>query len=150
VIDATPSDYRPPAGIRVVVVALIVRPRRPALFVSEFPTAPGSGCTGRAAGGIDFGETSAVALRREFAEEFATQIEVGPRLAVWENIFAFNDAPGQEWIAVHEASFCDERFLTDGRWPVRDAPTDIGVWQPLTGAHGIPLFPEGLLDLVTP
>ena len=149
-IDATPSDYRPPAGIRVVVVALIVRPRRPALFVSEFSDRTGQRLHRPCGGGIEFGETSAVALRREFAEEFATQIEVGPRLAVWENIFAFNDAPGQEWIAVHEASFCDERFLTDGRWPVRDAPTDIGVWRPLTGAHGIPLYPEGLLDLVTP
>ncbi len=50
---------------------------------------------------------------------------------------------------VHESSFVDDHFLTDGRWTVRDAPTDIGVWRPLTGVNGIPLYPEGLLDLVT-
>ncbi|MGI8946774.1 MAG: hypothetical protein ACR2FV_02090 [Ornithinimicrobium sp.] len=31
--EATPTDYRPPPRIRVVVVALIVHPHRPAIFV---------------------------------------------------------------------------------------------------------------------
>lgn len=70
-------------------------------------------------------------------------------MAVWENLFTFSDAPGHEWIIVHEASFVDDHFLIDGRWAVRDAPTDIGVWRPLTGVDGIPLYPEGLLGLVT-
>ncbi len=99
-------------------------------------------------GGIEFGETSREALHREFAEEFDTVIDVGPRLAVWENLFTFNDAPGHEWIVVHEASFRDERFLDDARWPVADAPTDVGVWRSLAGAHGIPLCPDGLETLV--
>lgn len=90
------------------------------------------------------------ALQREFAEEFDTVIDVGPRLAVWENLFTFNDAPGHEWVVIHEASFVESRFLADGRWPVLDAPTDVGVWRPLTGAGGIPLYPEGLETLVRP
>lgn len=146
--QAAPTDYRPPARIRVVVVALIVHPRRRALFVSEFADRSGRLLHRPCGGGIEFGETSSEALRREFDEEFGTVIDVGPRLAVWENLFTFNDTPGHEWIVVHEARFRDERFLPDGRWPVLDAPTDVGVWRPLAGMPGIPLCPAGLETLV--
>lgn len=147
-VEAVPTDYRPPSRIRVVVVALILHPDRPAIFVGEFADRAGHVQHRPCGGGIEFGETAGEALHREFVEEFDTVVDVGPRLAVWENIFTFNDTPGHEWVVIHEARFRDERYLEDGRWPVRDAPTDVGVWRPLAGVHGIPLYPVGLMTLV--
>lgn len=146
-VSASPSDYRPPARPRVVVVGLVRHPTRAAVLVSEFAEASGALHHRPVGGGIEFGETSAQALHREFAEELAVEVEVGPRLAVIESLFTFNGAPGHEWVVVHAARLLDDAYLADGRWVVRDAPTDIAVWRPLTGARGIPLHPPGFAEL---
>lgn len=142
--EARPSDYAPPGRIRVLALALIRHPRTGAHLMTEFvdPGRDGLVIHRPPGGGIEFGETAQEALRREMLEEFAAEVEVGPRLAVLENLFTFNGVPGHEWVAVHEARLLDDRLLGEGPFRVLDAPTDVAVWRPLRG--------EGLPTLVPP
>ncbi|WP_131105666.1 NUDIX domain-containing protein [Ornithinimicrobium sufpigmenti] len=148
---AQPSDYVPPGRIRVLALALVRHPQTGAYLMTEFiDSARGLVLHRPPGGGIEFGETAQEALRREMREEFATEVEVGERLAVIESLFTFNGAPGHEWAVVHAARLCDDRLLGEGPFPVLDAPTDVGVWRPW-GGPGLPtLVPPGLADLLDP
>ncbi len=61
-------------------------------------------------GGIDFGETSKEALRREMREEFDAEISNVQFLEVAENIFSFNEQKGHEIIFLFEGNFSDKNF----------------------------------------
>lgn len=58
-------------------------------------------------GGIEFGETSLIALRREFKEELDVELTACKLLGVVENIFSFDGLTCHEIIFVYEASFLD-------------------------------------------
>ena len=58
-------------------------------------------------GGIEFGETSLEALRREFREELNVELTDCKLLGVLENLFTFDGLTGHEIIFVYEASFLD-------------------------------------------
>lgn len=47
-------------------------------------------------GGIEFGETAAEALHREFMEELGVEIDSVEPLGVFENIFTYKGEPGHE------------------------------------------------------
>ncbi|WP_281965488.1 NUDIX domain-containing protein [Serinicoccus marinus] len=146
---ASASDYLPPTHIRVLSLALIRHPGTGALFVTEYLDPARDETLHRpAGGGIEFGETSEQALRREFREEFGAELEVGERLGVIENIFVFNGRPGHEYIVVHDATFTDRAMLGAGPFPVLDAPSDVGVWRPATGVDLPRLVPDALADLL--
>ena len=59
-------------------------------------------------GGIEFGETSAETIKREFMEELGVEVEVQERLDVEENIFTFNGNQGHEIVFLYNAKFKDE------------------------------------------
>lgn len=61
-------------------------------------------------GGIDFGETSAEAARREVMEEIGAEIHSLQLLGVLENIFIFNGTPGHEIVFVYEAGLVDKNL----------------------------------------
>lgn len=52
-------------------------------------------------GGIDFGESSVNALRREIREELGLEILKPELLSIFENIFTFNGKPGHEIIFLY-------------------------------------------------
>ncbi|OLF54455.1 NUDIX hydrolase [Pseudomonas chlororaphis] len=103
-------------------------------------------------GGIDFGETSAAAARREVLEEIGAHIHGIERLGVLENLFVFDGTPGHEIVFIHEAQFVDPRFYaaselegveTNGqRFAVR--------WVSLQQIRDqrLKVYPHGLLDLL--
>ncbi|MDJ0726146.1 MAG: NUDIX hydrolase [Prochloraceae cyanobacterium] len=61
-------------------------------------------------GGVDFGETSLDALKREFIEEINAEITNIKYLDCLENIFVFNGSPGHEIIQLYQCDFVDRKF----------------------------------------
>ena len=64
-------------------------------------------------GGIEFGETAAEALQREFKEEIGVEISVGKKLGVYENIFTFGNQKGHEVMILHAATLPSEYMQKD-------------------------------------
>jgi 8-oxo-dGTP pyrophosphatase MutT (NUDIX family) len=103
-------------------------------------------------GAIEFGETSAAALQREIREEIRAEITDTRYLGMLENIFVFNGQPGHEIVLVFDAKFVEQGLysqslitgIEDDRFPVR------AIWRKLDAddQKGIPLYPEGLCELV--
>lgn len=98
-----------PGEIRVLALGLIRDGNR--IFVSEgydpvkqltFYRAMG--------GGVDFGETSLEALKREFQEEIQAELTNIRYLGCLENIFTFNGQSGHEIIQLFESDFVDPKF----------------------------------------
>jgi 8-oxo-dGTP pyrophosphatase MutT (NUDIX family) len=102
-------------------------------------------------GGVEFGEHSLTALRREMQEEIGAEIKNARLLGTLENFFVYNRLPGHEIVQIYEAEFVDESFYTRAEFTVTEGSL-IGkaVWMSLGDFQdGVtPLVPEGLLALV--
>jgi 8-oxo-dGTP pyrophosphatase MutT (NUDIX family) len=61
-------------------------------------------------GGIDFGESSYDALKREFIEELQAELTNIKYLGCIENLFMFNGQPGHEIIQLYQCDFVDSKF----------------------------------------
>ncbi len=58
-------------------------------------------------GGVDFGETSEAALRREFLEEIQAEVTNIRHLGFAESLFTYNGKPGHEWIQSYQCDLVD-------------------------------------------
>ena len=61
-------------------------------------------------GGVDFGETSFEALKREFKEEIQAELTNIHYLGCIENLFTFNGKQGHEILQVYQCDFVDPKF----------------------------------------
>lgn len=61
-------------------------------------------------GGIEFGETSFEALKREFQEEIQADLANIHYAGCIENFFTFNGVPGHELIQLYQCDFVDRKF----------------------------------------
>lgn len=61
-------------------------------------------------GGIDFGESSVDALKREFQEELGADLKNVTLLDCIENIFTLNGKPGHEVVFLYQCDFVDAAF----------------------------------------
>ena len=103
-------------------------------------------------GGIEFGESSADALRREICEELGTEIEDLKLLGVLENPFVYDDARGHEIVFVYDAAFVDRR-LYDVPAPEgleSDGSVIPAIWLDLNRyvQGSPPVYPDGLIELL--
>jgi ADP-ribose pyrophosphatase YjhB (NUDIX family) len=103
-------------------------------------------------GGIEFGETSLEALRREVREELDAEIVAPTLLGTLENIFIYDDRRGHEVVFVYYAQLVDESLYRKSRL---QGIEDNGLlfelcWLDIStlGPDSPPLYPEGLLDLL--
>lgn len=102
-------------------------------------------------GAIEFGETAAEALGREFREELGAELSGACIISVLENIFVYEGKPGHEIVFVFEASFANRAFYDRDELVINE-PGVVGVasWKSLEEmrASGHPLYPDGLSDLL--
>ncbi|MEV7094696.1 NUDIX hydrolase [Amycolatopsis sp. NPDC051045] len=101
-------------------------------------------------GGVEFGESSKDALKREFLEELGAEIEVGKQLGVLENVFTWRDRPGHEIAFLYDARFTDESFYGREEMKILDDPATarwVDVRHFRDGSKI--LYPHGLVDLLS-
>lgn len=61
-------------------------------------------------GGVDFGEPSLEALKREFQEEIQAELTNIKYLGCLENLFFYNGNPGHEILQVYQCDFVEPKF----------------------------------------
>ncbi|MBP3953108.1 NUDIX hydrolase [Bacillus suaedae] len=103
-------------------------------------------------GGIEYGETSSNALKREVLEEIGANIINVHFLGVTENIFTYNGDLGHEIVFVYDAEFVDKSFYEK---PSFEGYEDNGVafklyWKPISDFKNskLKLVPENLIMLL--
>ncbi|WP_312170070.1 NUDIX domain-containing protein [Microbacterium sp.] len=96
-------------------------------------------------GGIEFGETAAEALRREFMEELGVTLENAEPLGVFENIFMYEGEPGHEIAHVFAVSSqALDAVPLDAELQILDEGSPVR-WVPIAdiASGNRVLFPEG-------
>jgi len=103
-------------------------------------------------GGVEFGETSEEALRREIREELATEIENPRLLGVLENIFTYDGQQGHEIVFVYDAQLVNTALYSVDRFKGYESngETYNAIWLDLEtiGPQTPPIYPEGLLEML--
>ena len=95
-------------------------------------------------GGIEFGETSESALRREFQEELGSDLLNVSFVKVIENIFQYKGKPMHEIVFLYTGDLSDQSLYLKERIRVVDGKEFDAVWVKLEDdASGkIKLYPE--------
>lgn len=141
---------RPP----LIVLGVVRRPDESLLLTASADPATGQPFYRPVGGHVEFGETAADTLVREFAEELGLAVTVGPCLGTLENLFTYNGQPGHEVDLIFAVDLDDDARYEAARFPRLDDPPDArrhAVWVPLADLHAgpTPLYPSGLLTLLT-
>ncbi|NDJ20890.1 NUDIX domain-containing protein [Nostoc sp. B(2019)] len=98
-----------PGEIRLLALGLIRDGDR--IFVSEGYDPVKQDTFYRAlGGGVEFGETSCLALEREFQEEIQADLTNIRYLGCIENLFTFNGRQGHEIIQLYQCDFAEPKF----------------------------------------
>jgi len=103
-------------------------------------------------GGIEFGEHSSEAVKREIKEELGVEIFELSFLGSIENIFFLNNRRGHEFVQVYDASFEDPEFYGYSSFEATEANGSKlkVVWKDIEFFKNgkAPLYPTGLLELI--
>lgn len=97
-------------------------------------------------GGIEFGETSAQALKREIKEEIGLDVTIGKKLGVFENIFTFNGQQGHEIIIAYEAKLSEE-YMKKEKIPMIEKEMEGEFYEFVEISPDRKIYPEILKDL---
>ncbi len=104
-------------------------------------------------GGIDFGEVSRDAVVREVWEELGMKVRDVRLVGTLENVFTLEGEPRHEIVFVYLAEPIDRAFYQQEAPMVVEADGSRlkTFWKPLDafGPAGSPLYPTGLLELLT-
>jgi ADP-ribose pyrophosphatase YjhB (NUDIX family) len=142
--------------IRVIAIAVIVRPSDGALLVYDgYDPARDLRYHRPLGGGIEFGEPAEVAVRRELREEIGVELTDVTLLGYLENIFTVDGRPGHQFVAVFSAGIQDATFYdrteiaftdNDVPWTARWVPR--AAFRSDANPDAPPLFPTGLAALL--
>jgi len=102
-------------------------------------------------GGIEFGETGADAVARETLEEIGAEVANVRYLGTLENIFTYLGEPGHEIVRVYDGELVDRSLYERAHLPGVESNGQPfqAVWRTLESfGPQLPLFPEGLIDLL--
>lgn len=103
-------------------------------------------------GGVDFGETSAQATRREVMEEIGAEVHGLRLLGVLENLFTFDGRPGHEIVFIYEAEFINESLYSQMEiYGVESNGTELKVkWfnQKEINSGALTIYPNGITEML--
>ena len=142
---------------RIRVLALVVVRRGDELLVEdgEDPV-KGERYYRLLGGGVEFGERGADAVRRELQEEIGTELAGVSYLGAVENLFTFLGEPGHEVCLLYEASFAESALYERDGFEGVDMVGGVEVPVRAHWVHaralrdgGLPLYPDGALELIT-
>lgn len=146
-VGAYAEELETPERIRAIAVGVLVRDGW--ILAEEYAGHDGERFLRVPGGGIEFGEPSDAAVRREFTEELAVELDSARLVGVTENIFRGHGKRGHEIVHVYEIRCAAlEALERSARLAVHDAETTVG-WYEIDRLPelGLPLYPPGVLDL---
>jgi len=143
-----------PKRLRVLALAVVRRPDDGALLVGlhDLDAAGEPAFCRLLGGGVEFCERSDAAVRRELMEELGVPARPVRFLGTLENVFVYRGEPGHEVILNWLVEFEDPALYTVDEFVVTEGDVrQTARWaQPADlAARGIPLYPEGIVELVT-
>ncbi|KMY32180.1 DNA mismatch repair protein MutT [Lysinibacillus xylanilyticus] len=134
-------------------IAICVFRKGDSILVSEgFDEVKGNHYYRPIGGGIEYGETSSQAIKREVLEEIGATIKNLNYLGTIENIFTYKGDLGHEVVFVYDAEFIEKSFYEK---PSFFGQEDNGaifklLWKPISDFtnNKLVLVPDGLVDLL--
>lgn len=142
------TTWRPAPRIRPLAIGLLKRDDR--YLVTEVLDDAGVVKGWRPlGGGIEFGESAAVAVSREFMEEIDLEVSCHELVAVLENFYEHEGHAGHEIVFVYSVAPVDDSKPLDERYKIEEDTTSAhAVWISLadmqSGSGDI--YPDGLAD----
>ena len=100
-------------------------------------------------GCIEFGETSSIALEREFEEELSLQIENSKLISVFESIFTFNSKKMHEVVFLYSSDFKDNsNYRKSAINGLEGDRVFKAVWVPISDFlnHKYKIYPEEIVE----
>jgi 8-oxo-dGTP pyrophosphatase MutT (NUDIX family) len=143
----TPLKWRPPARVRPLAIGLARR--GDTLLVMLVSDDHGTLKGVRPPGGtIEFMESAATALAREFQEELGTGIAIEGPMRVIENIYEHHGAPGHDIVFVYPIRLLEPALYARDRLTIDEGNGVLvqAEWFPLARIRSgeVLLFPKGL------
>ncbi|MGV3552532.1 NUDIX hydrolase [Rhizobium sp.] len=145
------TTWRPVNRIRVIVVGLVWKDGK--ILAAEVLTDAGTVKGVRPLGGsIEFGETREEALRREFMEELAVEIDIVGPWAAAENLYEHEGHPGHEIVFFADVVVRDRSLYRQDWISFREdnlSEHRAGWFDPASLEHaGMALYPNGLAGML--
>lgn len=100
-------------------------------------------------GEVRFMELSSQAAVETIQKAIGVTLEAVEFVTMIENVFAFDGLPGHEVILIYLAVVPDALVPDEGAWVSTGGSPMRLEWRPLENVPGVPLYPEGLPDLVS-
>lgn len=95
-------------------------------------------------GGIEFGETSLEAVKREILEELNAELENLKLLEVVENIFTYNNQAGHEIAFIYAAEFVDKKLYEQESFKIIEGGEEFeAIWVEINESNAHQVFPGG-------
>lgn len=103
-------------------------------------------------GTIEFGETGAETVVREFMEEIRAEVTAIRYLGTLENIFVYDGQKGHEIVLVYAGELADRRFYLQPRIEAQEDDGQVfkAVWMPIDDFQNgrAILYPDRILSLL--